>query len=86
MSKIEVVTMHHDLGMCETCGDSSDTWEYTIYVDGEAAATYNGGGCLGEYFSEEVLMSRVLAALGHTLEVTTLDPEDGEPVCSTTYG
>lgn len=85
MSKIEVVTTHYDLGRCDTCGDSSDTWEYTIYVDGAAAATYEGGGCLGEYLDEEILMARVLKALGHTLEVTTLDSEDGQPVCSTTY-
>ena len=85
MSKIEVMMLYRDLGRCETCGDSSDTWEYSIYVDGELASTYEGGGCMGEYMNDEVLMSRVLKALGHTLEVTTLDSEDGEPVCITTY-
>ena len=85
MSKIEVTTMYHDLGRCDACGDSSDTWEYSIYVDGELACTYEGGGCLGEYMNDEVLMSRVLKALGHTLEVTTLDSEDGQPVLHTTY-
>jgi hypothetical protein len=85
MSKIEVKITHYNLGTCETCGDSSDPWEYTICVDGEASATYGGGGCLGGCLDEEVLMARVLKALGHTLEVTSLDPEGGEPVCSTTY-
>lgn len=85
MSKIEVTMLYHDLGRCETCGDSSDLWEYSIYVDGELASTYEGGGCLGEYMDEEVLMSRVLKALGHTLQVTTLDSDDGQPVCSTTH-
>jgi hypothetical protein len=85
MSKIEVTMLYHDLGRCDACGDSSDTWEYSIYVDGELASTYEGGGCTGEYMNDEVLMSRVLKALGHTLEVTTLDSDDGEPVCITTY-
>ena len=85
MSKIEVTMLYHDLGRCETCGDSSDTWEYSIYVDGELASTYEGGGCTGEYMNDEVLMSRVLKALGHTLEVTTLDSDDGQPVLHTTY-
>lgn len=85
MSKIEVTMLYHDLGTCDQCGDSSDTWEYSIYVDGELARTYKGGGCLGEYMDEEVLMARVLKALGHTLEVTTLDSEEGQSVCSTTY-
>ena len=44
MSKIEVTMLYHDRGTCDQCGDSSDTWEYSIYVDGELARTYKVQG------------------------------------------